>query len=102
MNSKIAMVTAGILVAGLMVVASYTSSVWAKSTSTGTATDTSASTSASSTGSAASATGGGIVNGVPIIGSSSTGSKGDAAAAGGLINICGDSVNIIGACSGTP
>jgi hypothetical protein len=85
MNTKIAMITAGILAAGLMVVASYTSSVWA------TAMISSGSSSSESTTSAA----GGA--GTSLGDSSSVG--GSTGGAAGFIAICGDTVKILGACS---
>jgi hypothetical protein len=79
-----AIITAGILAAGLMVVASHTSSVWAAVIYSG----------SSSSGSTTSAAGGGGTS----HGSSS--SVGDSTAgASGWINICGNTVKIIGACS---
>ena len=93
MTTKIAMITAAaILAAGLMVVACYTSSVWATSVSTG---------GGVSKGSTTTASGGDR----EIVGSSTTASKGNTGGAAGFVSICGNSgdndiVSIIGACTG--
>jgi len=80
MNTKIAMIAAGILVAGLMVDTSYTSSVWGATSSSG----------SSSTSAAGGA-------GTSLEDSSSVG--GSTGGAAGYIAICGDTVKIFGACS---
>jgi hypothetical protein len=88
MNKTTAIVFGAILAAGLMVVASYTNSAWAAGTAA----------SAAGTGSASAASG----NANPFSGSSASGSSLGTHAAGGLINLCGQSANGVGACSSAP